>query len=116
MDYLLLIWGSDVAIEKSVKNFEEYVELKNVENIYFFKRKNLMLPKVIEDAIGSIAINVAMKYGCKDTLVIDLSAMIEKLNNELNDVGNFDKDIISWWTRQAISKAISSTSKEDLRS
>lgn len=116
MDYLLLIWSSDDATEKSFKDFEEYVELKNVENVYFFKKKDLLYPKVIEDAVGSIAINIARKYNCKKTIFIDLSTLIDRLNKEFNDEGNFNKGIIPWWTRQAITKAITSTTKEDLKS
>ena len=115
MDYLLLIWSSDDDTEKSFKDFEEYVELKNVENVYFFKKKDLLCPKVIEDTVGSIAINVARKYNCKMTILVDLSTLIEQLNKEFNDEGNFNKGIIPWWTRQAITRSIASTAKEDLK-
>lgn len=106
-DCLMMIGAKDETAKIYESSFQKegYATISKTEDILIVAKESHAT--YFEKDVTEIILNIAKKYRQSEVYFVDLTTIIDKLHDTPEK-----KDMLAWWTRQAITKAIVVKKKE----
>lgn len=106
-DCLMLIGAKDETAKIYESSFQKegYATISKTDDILIVAKESHVA--YFEKDVTEMILNIAKKYRQSEIYFVDLTPVIDKLYTSSEK-----KDMLAWWTRQAITKAIVTKKKE----